>query len=33
MFPYFDDRFFEWVYLLAGAALIQIAQIGVYLDD
>jgi hypothetical protein len=29
MFPNFDDRFFVWAYLLAGIALIQIAQIPV----
>jgi hypothetical protein len=33
IFPNFDDRFFVWAYLLAGAALIQTAQIGVCLDD
>lgn len=27
MFPNFDDRFFVWAYLLAGAVLIQTAQI------
>jgi hypothetical protein len=33
LFPNFEDRFFVWTYLLAGATLIQTAQIGLCLED